>query len=251
MQLRLPQDKLDDLKAKIAALRRRRKVSLRELQSLLGSLDFACRAVVPGRPFLRRLIDLTAGLSKPHHMIRLTVEARRDLAAWYVFLHSFNGRCLCLPSKWSSSEDVHLESDASGFAYATVLGSRWLQGEFPRAWTEVNIAIKELLPIVLAVRKWGVTLANSRILFLTDNESIVHVINKQSSRDKLIMVLVRQLVVSAMSYNIQFRAQHIRGKLNVVPDLLSRLQEAKAKELRPDLEVRPTQIPQQWLPWSQ
>jgi hypothetical protein len=103
---------------------------------------------------------------------------------------------------------------------------------------------------VLAIRKWGATLANSRILFLTDNESIMYVINKQSSKDKLIMVLVRQLVVASMSHNIHFRAQHIRGKLNIVPDLLSRLQEDKARELRPDLEEHPSQIPQPWLPWS-
>ena len=251
MHLRLPQDKLVELRCKVAAMLRRKKVTLHDMQSLLGSLNFACRAVVPGRPFRRRLIDLTVGISRPNHWIRLTNEARKDLAAWDIFLTSFNGRLMCLPSKWVSSEAIRLETDASGFAFSAVLGSKWMQGSFPTSWVKVNIAVKELLPIVLAVKKWGAEFANSRVLFLTDNESIMYVINDQSSKDKQIMQLVRQLVVAAMTYNIQFRAQHIAGKLNVIPDLISRLQEDKARLLKPDLDPLPTQIPPQWLPWSQ
>ena len=41
---------------------RRRKVTLVELQSLLGLLNFACKVIRPGRAFLRRLINLTCGL---------------------------------------------------------------------------------------------------------------------------------------------------------------------------------------------
>jgi hypothetical protein len=221
MHLRLPQDKLVELRCKVAAMLRRKKVTLHDMQSLLGSLNFACRAVVPGRPFMRRLIELTVGISRPNHWIRLTNEARKDLAAWDIFLTSFNGRLMCLPSQWVSSEVIRLETDASGFAFAAVLGSRWLQGSFPTSWAKVNIAVKELLPIVLAVKKWGADFANSRVLFLTDNESIMYVINDQSSKNKQIMQLVRQLVVAAMSFNIHFRAQHIAGKLNVIPDLIS------------------------------
>ena len=60
------------------------------MQSLIGSLNFACRAIAPGRAFLRRLIDLTKGKTRANHRIRITVEARRDMSAWLEFLHSFN-----------------------------------------------------------------------------------------------------------------------------------------------------------------
>jgi hypothetical protein len=251
MELRLPMDKLSDLKKQVATMYRRKKVTLRELQSLLGSLNFACRAVVPGRPFRRRLIDLTVGVQKPSHFIRLTVEARKDLAVWQTFLQSFNGRCLCLPSTLSCSDTIKLQSDASGFAYASVFGDRWFQGQFPQDWRHVNIAIKEFLPIVLSIRKWGPILANNRILFKTDNESIVFAINKQSCKNSQLMNMVRQLVVAAMTFNIDFRAAHIPGKLNLVPDFLSRLQEAKARRIQPGLHRVPEIIPQDWLPWSQ
>ena len=45
----------------------RQKVTLRELQSLIGLLNFACLVVVPGTAFLRRLINLTIGVKRPHH----------------------------------------------------------------------------------------------------------------------------------------------------------------------------------------
>ena len=98
-------------------------------------------------------------------------------------------------------------------------------------WQHVNIAIKEFLPIVLSIRKWGPILANKRILFKTDNQSIVFAINKQSCKDSQLMNMVRQLVVAAMTFNIDFRAEHLPGKYNLVPDFLSRLQEAKARRI--------------------
>lgn len=43
------------------------KFTLKELQSLVGHLNFACGVVTPGRPFLRRLYDALSGLRKLQH----------------------------------------------------------------------------------------------------------------------------------------------------------------------------------------
>ena len=64
MRARLPQDKLDAALLLVRSFQRRKKVILRQLQSLIGTLNFACKVIVPGRPFLRRLIDLTRGMVK-------------------------------------------------------------------------------------------------------------------------------------------------------------------------------------------
>ena len=65
---------------------------------------------------------------------------------------------------------------------------------------------------------------NHSILFFTDNEALVHVINKQSCRDKVLMVLVRKLMLVCLEYNILFKAKHIPGTHNILADSLSRLQ---------------------------
>ena len=54
-----------------------KKISLRQLQSLIGLLNFACQVVAPGRAFCRRLID--ASVKKPHHKIRVSQAMREDI----------------------------------------------------------------------------------------------------------------------------------------------------------------------------
>jgi hypothetical protein len=56
---------------------------------LIGLLNFACLVVRPGRPFLRRLIDLTRNITNPFYFVKLTCEARADLHAWSVFIQCF------------------------------------------------------------------------------------------------------------------------------------------------------------------
>ena len=64
----------------------RRRVTLQEIQSLTGLLNFACTVVVPGLAFLRRLIDLTVGVGKPHFLIRRSKDVKEDLVVWQSFL---------------------------------------------------------------------------------------------------------------------------------------------------------------------
>lgn len=65
----LPPDKLEKCRTLVHVYQfsRCKKVTLQELQSLIGVLNFACLVVVPGRAFLRRLIDLTIGVKKPYY----------------------------------------------------------------------------------------------------------------------------------------------------------------------------------------
>ena len=250
LQISLPDDKVLTARRAVDQMFRRKKVQLRELQSLIGVLNFACRVVVPGRAFLRRLINLTMGVRHPHHYIRLTAESRKDLSAWKIFLDNFNGKFFCLPNKWSSSNSIRLFTDSSGFGFSAIFGTSWIQGSFPKEWRQVNIAVKELLPIVLAVCLWGEKMSHTRILFMTDNQSIVYVINSQTSKDPMLMDLVRKLVVTSMKYNIDFCAKHIPGEKNVTADLLSRFQMERAFKVSPHLKRTPQKIPDDWLPWS-
>ena len=63
MEACLPQEKLDKCRELLSTFLRRRKVTLLEIQSLTGLLNFAYMVVVPGRAFLRRLIDLSTETS--------------------------------------------------------------------------------------------------------------------------------------------------------------------------------------------
>ena len=64
----------------------------------------------------------------------------------------------------------------------------------------------ELVPIVLAIQHRVKLLSGQRILLMCDNEALVYIINKQSTKQPEIMTLVRQLVVACMLHNILIRA---------------------------------------------
>lgn len=251
MEIRLPEDKLVKLQKAIDAVKYKRKVCLRELQSLIGLLNFACLVIIPGRTFLRRLIDLTKGIAKPHHHKDLTKESRQDLAAWSLFINHFNGKSILFKHIWKTSEQLHLYTDAAGsWGFGAVFGRKWFYGAWPESMKEYNITLKELFPIVVAVEVWGRVLQNSCVIFHSDNAAVVNIVNAQTSKDSKIMILVRRLVLALMKYNILFSAEHIPGLFNTLPDLLSRLQVKKFLEVSLDSEDEPTAIPSHLLQLS-
>ena len=249
MQARLPQDKLDKAVALLRSFSRRKKVTLRQLQSLIGVLNFACKVIVPGRPFLRRLINLTMGVNKPNFHIRLNNEARLDLAAWLIFLESFNGISILRNVQWLSSEKLELFTDASNLGFAGVLQGKWFQGKWPLSWLDKHISVKELFPIVLALKMWPSYLRDMQLLVLCDNEAVCYVINKMTSSEVGLMSLIRKLTVSLMQLNTVIRAKHVPGKSNVLADMLSRFQDTPQILRKYGLDSDPSVIPQDLLPW--
>ena len=244
-EARLPLDKLDKCLVAISHFLTRKKVTLKEIQSLTGLLNFACSVVLPGRAFLRRLIDLTLGLRSPHHYVWLNGEVKADLQIWQSFLTSFNGRTFFLEDTWYSSDKLQLYTDAAGaLGFGAVFLSRWCYGKLPDNWLYKNIAILEFYPVVLSLYLWGHEMRNRCILFFTDNEALVHAINKQSCRDKALMFFMRKLVLVCLQNNILFKAKHVKGVHNTLADSLSRLQVENFKRLAPaHMEHCPTDIP--------
>ncbi|MDY6841666.1 MAG: reverse transcriptase domain-containing protein [Pseudomonadota bacterium] len=251
MEVRLPEDKLSALQAVIASfLNGKNKSTLKELQSLIGSLNFACRAVIPGRAFCRRLIDATRGARKPQHRIRITEAMREDLRVWDSFLKTYNGASFMFEQSWEDNDSLHLYTDAAGsWGFGAFFENSWTSGTWPAHWQDnsPDITFKELFPIAVAVEIWGEKFSNKKVMFHCDNLAVVHVINKQTCRSQPSMHLVRSLVLSCLNHNILFRAKHIPGHKNCVADALSRFQWAKFRSLVPEADEHATAVPQSLL----
>ena len=114
MEARLPEDKLTQCRLLLRLFLSRHKVTLRQLQSLIRVLNFCCSVIGPGRAFLRRLIDLTLGVSRPHYHIRLTRQVKLDLLTWQDFLTGFNGKAFFVDDKFLTGDYLQLFTDASG-----------------------------------------------------------------------------------------------------------------------------------------
>lgn len=132
---RLPINKLEKCLCIVSDFLSRKKVILKEVQSLTGFLNFACSVVVPGRAFLRRLIDLTVGVHSPYHFMRLSTEVKLDLELWQSFLVSFNGKIFFHQDTWSSSHKLQLFTDAAGgLGFGAVFGSKWCYGKWSNSF---------------------------------------------------------------------------------------------------------------------
>lgn len=243
-ELRLPVEKVEKCVEWLTELMHLKKTTLQQLQAITGLLNFACGAIVPGRAFSRRLIDLTRGLSKPFHRVRITQEVKRDIVVWIKFLKFYNGKSLFMEEMFIQPEAQRLVTDAAGQAgFGAVLGNHWFNGEFTIWWKDQNITLLELVPIVLATEAWGDSLRNKVINFHTDNAALVAILNKMSSKHQLTMILVRRLVFTSLSYNFLFRAHHIPGYKNTQADALSRFQVALFKRLHPSADQTPSKFP--------
>ena len=242
-EVRLPMEKVKKCIDEIQNLLDHRKTRLQKLQSVIGILNFACQVVVPGRAFLRRLINLTMGVKAPHHWINIST-AHDDLLIWLSFLQNHNGKVLFLDEKTVSNHDVYLYTDASGaLGYGAIFGSQWFYGAWSSWWCSQHIMLLELYPIVIAMEIWGPQLQNKQITLFTDNFGLVPVLTKHTSRDSLVMILIRRLVLCCLRNNIVLQARWIKGSKNVLADFLSRLQIDKFKKACPWADKVPTSVP--------
>ena len=71
MEVRLPEDKLHCIQEEIKLWTGRKSTTKRELLSLIGQLQHACCVVRPGRIFLQRMIELSAGVKQLHYRVQL------------------------------------------------------------------------------------------------------------------------------------------------------------------------------------
>ena len=160
MEARFPEDKLLCTRALLNSFTGRHSVHLLEFQSLIGTLQFACKAVVPGRTFLQCMIDLTRGVHNRFHHIHLNKEFFKDLNMWKAFLAGWNGRSFFLDTTVTPSPDMHLCTDASRtIGFGGYFNGKWFQGKWPLHMhlnkdRGISIEWQELFPIFVACAIW-------------------------------------------------------------------------------------------------
>ena len=96
----IPEDKRNKALHTLERFCSRKKATVKEIESLTGTLNFLNRAIIPGRVFTRRmyakiehkLINKTSGkVLRPYHHVSLDVEFRNDCQTWITFLKNQHG----------------------------------------------------------------------------------------------------------------------------------------------------------------
>ena len=115
--MRLPDVKLNQIRADLSLFETRTRVSKKQLQSLAGKLNFCAGVVFGGRVFLRRIIDSINLLKGDNHKMKLSADIRADISWWQSFMSTFNGKSMLLDRQHIQSVFTDSCTQAAGGIY--------------------------------------------------------------------------------------------------------------------------------------
>ena len=209
----------EELMNELAEWRHKDTCSLKDVQRLVGKLQFICAVVRPGRIFLGRMLEFLRNLYHEGRA-RIPTEFHKDIEWWYKFLPKFEGTGILW--MYHIKEPDHVAaSDSSLVGMGAVSGREFVKLKFPPEVTSNNIAHLELLAVIVMVKVWLHKFRHKSVIFRCDNEAVCRVLNSGKARDPTLLKYLRELVYIAAG-KFEFRAVHIRSELNTLPDLLSR-----------------------------
>ena len=237
--------------------RNNKKATVLQVQRLCGSLNFLCKCIILGRVFLSRLYSIISGKPdlKQHHHVRITEENRQDLLIWRRFL--YHPSIFCRPFLTTveiTFEDIDMYSDASGkLGFGAYCGSSWTYGKWePEFLTKQNPSIEflELYGLTIGVLLWLKRFPNRNVYIHCYNESVKEMVNGMSGKDRNSMLLLRLIVLECMVHNIHLEVKYVKTTDNGKADALSRLQFKRFRRLGPNMNDKPTELPQEIWPIS-
>ena len=237
-QLRISGERMDEIYELLYQSYQRPYMSKREMLSLVGKLIFCSKVVRDGARFTRRLIQLTKRTTRLHHRIKVTRQARADIAWWIMCLQSHNG-VSWFPRKLDMQTANIVFTDAADGAAGILYNNSWsiltFTGE--HQWMKsMNIAWKELMAVVLCIATFGHLLQNSQVAMNIDNEAVCYCINSAKSKDAKLMGLIRALYYYTTMYKIDYHAFHLYTDENASADALSRLDMNRFYRLNPSAD---------------
>ena len=128
-----------------------------------------------------------------------------------------------------SAEEIDLFTDASANPNLGCGGhsrNEW----FYYQWNETflldkqpSIEYLELFGVAIGVLLWAHKYKNKRVCLFCDNISVVYMLNKNTSKCKRCMVLIRLIVLHCMVHNVRVFAKHVTTSANDLADHLSRM----------------------------
>lgn len=238
MTMSLDTERISSIQQLLMEWTNKKTCSLRELQSLIGTLLWAANVVAHGRTFIQFLRAAELKHNEINNIndknaIELNDDCRSDIRWWQSFMTEWNGISLLWEEEWLADTDqLQPHTDACNIGYGAVCGTQWFHSRWTKEQQEMSedgtisrdsMPFKELYALVTAATTWAYQWHRKRITFRTDCEPVVMAINKGSCRSRMMMQLIRSLHYTAATHHFKYRAIHIAGVNNTIADELSRV----------------------------
>ena len=217
-------ERLNELNKILSEWIQKSEMCLKDLQSLLGKLSFACNTVRAGRIFVSRLINIIK-IFPSEGIHKLDEEAKKDISWWSRFMSKFDGVTMMPDSRWAAPNSV-ISTDACLQGCGAWSRDTCFFRAFPDKLFETydNIYINELelLAIVASFHLWSRRIQNKNVLFYCDNSTTVDVVNAGKAKNKFAQKCLREICWVTSQVNAMIRVVHQAGVKNRTADLLSR-----------------------------
>lgn len=245
MTVEVTPDRLLEIKRLIDQWLNKESVTLKQIQSLLGKLNFVAACVKPSRIFVSRLLNWLRSIyhsSDFYHSIPDYVK--KDLEWWHRFLPLYNGISMMEFEQWSAPDAI-FSSDSCLCGCGGFWNGKYFHVEFPSEIIQQNLHITalEMLSIIICLKLWARFFKGQKIVVLCDNQAVSQVINSGKSKSEFLQNSLREICFLTAINEFQLKGQFIEGITNRIPDVLSRWHlsrqnEQKFMELTENFEIK-------------
>ena len=238
----IPQEKVNKALSLVRQVIHRKKVTVKFIQRLTGTLNFLNKAIVPGRMFTRlmygklRIKDKEGNPLKQYHHVNLGSTVLKDCAIWEAFLNNADSKQLCRPfvdfdksKKGTKTLEFYTDSSLNvRYGYGGVFNNRWIIGKWGEHFIRTqrpSIQFLELYALVAGIITWSNEnqLKNARVEIYCDNQPVQGMVNTLTTGCEQCMKLIRILMVDNMRSNRRVFVKYIKSKDNELADALSRM----------------------------
>ena len=199
----------------------RSSVTRRQLERLVGVLNFASRFVPLGILRLRPLVAWMNTRTSPSTrdvLVPLDLDFKDHLRVWsrMDLLNASVPMSLPTPT-------LTLMTDSSLYGWSGVLLPHSVSGVWPPSYSGMSINWLELMAIKNSLEKFVLHLRGHSVLLMSDNTTSVACIRHQGTyRSVDLMCLTQSILEYCHLHSITLVPRHLSGDLNALADLQSR-----------------------------
>jgi hypothetical protein len=186
-------------------------ISKNQLQVLIGHLIFLHKAVKPARVFVNRILAL---LRKMGDAPKAAIEGtKQDLQWCMAFAHAAKGTVLIYKCLLPRLDIFWFRGALNNYVYELSISHQ--PGYCIAHWESINILV--------ALCTFAPFLAHYQVTIWCDNTVAVSILNSGRGIDPLLHTIARNIWLWEASSDCEIFFAHVRGNLNNIADLLSRL----------------------------
>ena len=234
MTMRVPPDKLTEIKSEIGSWARKTTITKQNLQSLLGKLFWVARVIRYARVFMGRLLNQLRSMSgQPEkYKVKLAEESQKDLKWWWRYLDHFNGIQMIVeedpfPLELEQLLDRPFElcaGDATPTGCGAWHGTQYWCRQFPIELQDpaLPIHVKEFWCLIVSARLWGNYWSGRSVTIFCDNDAVVDTVNHRKPKDSKLLSLLREFLYIVVTMKFFPIVRKIGTKENFLADHISR-----------------------------